>query len=253
MRRFLPLVGLLIASLDPDSALAIGSCEGMNTRYKLISVAESAGLLAYEVEKDWCNTEESGPGDGDEAVLTALLVTDLKSRPKLWFFTPASAGEKKNAPGRPLKPQAEWAAYAKAQGFRPISEVALGASGGACTAQALALKGDKPVPLSEAQGKHNFIRRVLTLRLRAAGQELPLSKLGQHAIGAGLPDVAAVPLSALGVVRVYLVTARCTGGPPPGMFDETGDCYATWERRYVDLSPKTVPGLSKCLPGATEF
>lgn len=145
MRRRFPLMGMgfLGASLDPVAAHAIGSCEGHSTRYKLISVAESAGLLAYEVEKDWCNEAESGDGAGEDAVLKALLVTDLQTRPK-----------------------------------------------------------------------------------------------------------AAVPLAALGVVRVYLVTARCTGGPPPGMFDETGDCYATWARRYVDLLPKKVAGVEKCLPPA---
>lgn len=249
-------VSLLLLSLDPSPAWSIGACEGTETVYTLSTVAEAAGLLAYDVKIGWCQVKDDG--DEEEGTLKAVLVTDLKTRAKTWFVTAKSSGEKSGLPSGSRRANAEWPAFAKEKGFRPVQELALGAASapGSCAAEVVAIEGrggaSKAVPLAQAKRKNDFTRLTLGLRIRTAAGELPMVKLGRHSIGAGPPDVFAVPLPSLGIVRVFLVTAEC-GGPPPGYFDkdDPGSCYANWTRRHVDLarpaSAGPMQGIEKCI------
>ena len=247
MNRWMPL---LIFLSVPAPALATGNCEDLGTRYVLKEVAEAAGLLAFDVEIDWCDDKD---GEETSGVIKATLVTDLKTRGKTWYFTPAGKAEAAHAPAGARKPAAEWAAFQKEKAFRPVAEVALQAAPNAagCSAEVVAFdRKGKPIPLGDASGKDAFSTSRIGLRIKAGALELPPVRLGAHVLGEGEPLVYALPMASLKALHVVFVTAKCDGGPPAGYFgaDDGGECYGTWTRYVRDVTPKKLPGLEKCLP-----
>jgi hypothetical protein len=236
VRAWLSLPVLIAAALPARPARAVGACEGMAARYHLTAVAVPAGLLAFEVSIPYC-------AEGDEEATQAILVTDLELGARRWFANPrrgreASAVKALVGKGK-LLGTAAWRALGKQRGFQPAGAAA---PGEACRADAVALDGQRVVAWGDAEAKDSFVMQRLGVRV--GGRDGVVVETGAHPHGADPPAlwVVSVPSGP----RVYLSTARCMGGPPPGSFgpDDPGMCYTEWSLSFRDLPP--TPG---CAPG----
>jgi hypothetical protein len=211
-------------------ARAGGECEGDQVRYTLTSTAVPAGRLAFEVAVPWC---EAG---GDEGESKAILVTDLDLGARRWYASPKprhGATAVKAVVGRDrLEPAAAWPKLAKARGFRPAGQAP---ARGACQVDAVVLDGPRVVPWAEAEAKDSFVMHKLGARVH--GRADAVLEVGTHPQGAEPPKLWVVKLP--NGPRLYLETARCEGGPPPGMYgpDDPGTCAAVWSLSFKDLPP----------------
>jgi hypothetical protein len=230
---------LIPSSLLGQLLVTIGLCEGQTTTYSIRSIAPEAGLVAYDERAEWC--EESEEGGENTGVTSTILVTGLDTRAKQSFKVDGD----KRAEGRPA---AEWAAFEKEKGFQPVgSDFGLGAT--PCKGRLVAMKKTTVTPIAEASAREFQIVAYGVVLTTPDGTELPAMRLGATALAEGQPSVAFAQLPGKQVLRAFIVNAKCEGGPPPGYFgeDDPGDCYATYIRRKVDLTPKAFPGVEKCL------
>lgn len=248
MRTHALLTALVLSgltALHAPPARAIGVCEDLQVNYALIAAAPAAGLLAFEVKVEYCQ-------ELDTESTKAVLVTDLELGARRWFATPKAGAEaeavRAAASGARLEKAEGWPALEKQRGFRPVAEVAVG---GSCQVEAVALLGQRAVPLAKAPARHNFITHRLGVQLRVGDKAQPPLELGKHPHGAPAPGLWVLALPPPRGPRAYVSSARCVGGPPPGYAgsDSPGICYTRWQLSFKDV-PLASAGACAAAPAA---